>query len=419
MGIKHNSLYYYLFAASLCGYPLIAAITGALGVPNAEFAIALRAAIVTISISVLIMASGGRWRQAHKSVIILASIFWLAYSARIISQTLLFGEDLTNDPYYYWIWGFGASALPFFALSIGVKGQIDSRKFFLITYWMAFPSAVLVFLIASPTVLVGTVMIDTGRFRLEALNPISLGHLGATVLLLSYWALVFGARWRPAFRLFIFVGMGLGAYLLLASNSRGPLLSVLVALVFMALFGAGRRRIASALLTAALLLSFFPAVAFVEDRLGMDIMARISFGTIRSEVNVVARVDLYASAAEELARHPFLGSGIEETASGRYPHNVIIEAYMATGLFFGTIFLALCFALVALAIRLFHAAPEFGWASILFVQYFVGAQVSGALYSATTFWTVAGCMIFLGAGLVAVRGNLHGSSSGSAMKASR
>lgn len=419
MSVKHNSLYYFLFAASLCGYPLVAAITTTFGLRNFEFAVVLRAMIAVVSIFVLLLAFGKKMSGAQKLVILLASVFWLAYSARIIIQTLLGNENLTNNPYYYWIWGFGASALPFFALSFGVKGQLDSKKYFLITFWVAFPAAVLVFFNASTTVLVDSILIDTDRIRLNALNPISLGHLGATVLLLSYWALVFGVRWRPAFRILIFTGLGLGVYLLLASNSRGPLLSVSAALMFMALFGVGKRRVTSALLTVALLVSFFPAVAFVEDRLSIDIMRRVSFKTIGSEVNVVARVDLFASAVDELARHPFLGSGIEEAASGRYPHNLIIESYMATGIFFGTIFLALCISFMALAIRLFCTKAEYGWASVLFVQYFVGAQVSGALYSATSFWTVAGCMIFLGAGLVVNGGTLSNSTRNSAIGASQ
>jgi O-antigen ligase len=235
---------------------------------------------------------------------------------------------------------------------------------------------------------------NSGRARLVTLNPISLGHLGASLLLVSLAVLIAGRDHEITLRALAFVGLIFGIVLLIASNSRGPIVAAAVAILFGWFAQRGRRRLNLTVIAVGLYLAFNPALLLVETHFGATTYSRLYGQSLGEEVNVVARLTLYQSAFEAFSQNLLFGAGLEMTESSSYPHNVTLEAFLATGLFGGLVFLALELAAILAAWRICRIDKRFLWAGMIVVQYVIASQFSGTIYAAAQFWPAIGLVTF-------------------------
>jgi O-antigen ligase len=106
-------------------------------------------------------------------------------------------------------------------------------------------------------------------------------------------------------------------------------------------------------------------------------------------------------AWREYLDHPWFGSSIVERNALIYPHNAIVEAFMATGTFGGSAFALLVLAAIYRAVRLIRRDPGTAWIPICFFQQLIGAMFSGGLYGNVPLWGMMAIM--LGADLPAIR----------------
>jgi len=229
-----------------------------------------------------------------------------------------------------------------------------------------------------------------------------MGHLGVSLFMLSVWFVFQSVGSTTNMVRFVQVtGIGAGFYLCLASNSRGPLFALLVCIAALFFFSGARRRIGIIVLIIAGSLSALPLAKYLNDVHGISTYSRIFNQSQVQQAKGDARLDLYANALSSFADKPFLGSGLEEYKIGFYPHNVIIESLMATGVFGGALFILLIVALLINGARSYKQDPSTGWAFLLALQYIVGAQFSGALYSSGPFWiSIALLIVILSPGSV-------------------
>jgi O-antigen ligase len=137
-------------------------------------------------------------------------------------------------------------------------------------------------------------------------------------------------------------------------------------------------------------------VLFLKS-LGSNIDQRIAATVERTESGKESRLDLWQSAWEDFLDHPLTGRAME----GRYdiyPHNLLIESFMATGMFGGGAFLwALLLGLRA-AFRLIGRSSEYGWIGFLFIQMTVYGCFSGSLWSLSGFWYMLAAVLVYGHG---------------------
>jgi O-antigen ligase len=137
----------------------------------------------------------------------------------------------------------------------------------------------------------------------------------------------------------------------------------------------------------------------VQERLGFRAVDRIvALRDLRADASTEVHVEGARGAWEEFLDHPAFGSGLDESRTGEYPHNVVIESFMATGVLGGAAFsiILLCSSVAAAKLMTTNATR---WISLLYVQYLVSALVSGALYLSGTMW----CFIAAVIGLAAAR----------------
>jgi O-antigen ligase len=161
-------------------------------------------------------------------------------------------------------------------------------------------------------------------------------------------------------------------------------------------------------ISVLVILGYMLAVRF-EETGQFRLVARIAATFIGTDMAVTARQQSFAGAWEQFARSPIVGDALEEETTRFYPHNVVLESFMATGIAGGLSFIALLsFALWA-AYRLIKWHSEHAWVGVIFLQYLIGAQFSGAIYAATTMWTFIGATLALYYGTRASKGKFqHG-----------
>ena len=104
------------------------------------------------------------------------------------------------------------------------------------------------------------------------------------------------------------------------------------------------------------------------------------------EVSTIGRLDLYSSAWNLFLDNPLFGAGLEDPTFGGYPHNVVIEAFMATGFAGGVAFVIGVVAMVYAAFVVIRELPLYAWMALIALQQLLSAQFSGTLIQSTTMW---------------------------------
>ena len=152
--------------------------------------------------------------------------------------------------------------------------------------------------------------------------------------------------------------------------------------------------------------SFMPAIlaslAFSGDESSFGMMARI--GNLLTEVSGggdeagSGRVGLWGLALGQFFGSPVVGSGIVEQVNQVYPHNHVIESFMATGFIGGSAFVVISFIGLKASLVLLRGNSTQGWIGVIYVFYFVGGLVSAPIYN-YEFWfslcaTVSAASIF-------------------------
>lgn len=225
-----------------------------------------------------------------------------------------------------------------------------------------------------------------GLNRLSAFgaNPISFGRAIGSLFL---WCAVLGIEGRLR-GVVAASAVAVAGLLLVASGSRGPLLSALggLALAGMLYYRRDRRMLLRFSLAALMVtVSVTFALASAPETSGERI-ERFAQGDLgRSELT---RVDAYLQSLDLIAAHPAgvgwggFASRIDQSGLGgyerQYPHNMLLEAYLEGGWLVGS-YLLLLLAWSGSRILRLPRAPENHGLFLFFLYFLMNAMVSGDL----------------------------------------
>ena len=187
-------------------------------------------------------------------------------------------------------------------------------------------------------------------------------------------------------RLLVFAAIGLGALLTIYANSRGPLVSLLLAFGLMLL--ARFRRRTTWPIVLVLLLATAAGSGEIADILfsSNGIIDRFNAISTGNDLSSAYRLIAYNGAWNQFVDNPLFGNAIEEQITNFYPHNVVLEALMATGLIGGIPFIGLLFLALHAAWKIMQSASGEVWIGLLTIQYIVAHQMSFSLVQATPMW---------------------------------
>ena len=261
------------------------------------------------SLSLFFVATLGQIRLDNWRLLILC--IWFAMVLRLSFDTLVAGIDGADYALQLFILG---SALPVLALY-----KLDSydQKIFALTALIVTSVGSLTSLFANYFEAFGESDL-TGRLSSVSLNPVSLGHLAVSGFFCSLVLMRQTALWA---RIPIVVVMAGLLFVLVQTGSKGPMLSLAIAL----LMWASQRGIGGRLIALAV-----PAIALLMIYSSSPLSERLA--AINVDPSTVDRVILIQDSIQQIVSSPWFGSASIELNSGYYPHNVVLEAAMSFGL---------------------------------------------------------------------------------------
>lgn len=224
-----------------------------------------------------------------------------------------------------------------------------------------------------------------GTFRTEgveagSISPLSLGYMAA--LGIGYCLLDFLRLKKYPF-LLIVVFLACGVFLLTIGASRGPIVAIAVSAVYIFLT---MEKTFKNLISGVLLVSITigASVSFVEYS-GSGLLDRIdrsaeAFSEGDTQGRGLARLSIYEETIQIIKENSVLGSDIA-LPSGHWPHNYVLEATMAVGIF--AIFLVIPWLAALGKIFIDTKADEKQWLYLWFLQTTVMNMFTEAIWSGT------------------------------------
>ncbi len=211
----------------------------------------------------------------------------------------------------------------------------------------------------------------------EILNPISYGHTGVILILL---AVSYLHNNNLVLKLFLFGLIILGTANVALAASRTPVMELIASLLFLFIINFRKIRFKNILfvfIVLGLLFYYFSDYFFVFNTL----VDRLESTGLNSDQGNVERVDLFSDAIRVAYENPLFGAH----AINSYPHNLILESFMALGLFGGFLMIYIFFRGIAAAVYLMQN-PKLNWLGLLLLTQLVSSLMSGAIWNSMIFW---------------------------------
>jgi O-antigen ligase len=391
-----------VMTGTLAGFLMVSYIPGALGVDSRVATVPFRGLMLLLLLYALYRLVGVRHLRVRLSVTTLVVVFfWTAYSLRFIADATLLQIPLGSPPTDMALSLF-AMCLPTFIVLYLIR---DISLYGKALTWTTLALGLCCLASMFRTRTSQDVTLH-GRYQgNDILNPVSYGHMGVTAIILGLFVLLQIGRTRKRWYLRLLASgtVCLGAFSILAASSRGALVAGIVLVPIVGYLGL---RCGSKLFTIGICiaLGFVLSIAityFSQNGLKLDRLLGSAAAYNIANDSVNSRHNMIRDAWSEYLDHPWLGSSIVERNALIYPHNAIVEAFMATGTFGGTAFALLVLAAIYRAILLIRRDPATAWIPICFFQQLIGAMFSGGLYGNVSLWGMMAIM--LGADLPAIR----------------
>ncbi|PTR11625.1 O-antigen ligase family protein [Cereibacter azotoformans] len=396
MVLRFSYIAVLVFTLALQGYPAIAGFTQLVGIDNTPVSLAMRSFIVALSLLLLLNRPSVDFSGAHGIVVTALLAFWAAYFFRLLLASALEPSQLVNGASYYWMWAVGSCFTPMLAIIVSTGWfRVGSNQAFRATILIV--TAATAFIYLSVAINGVNALLANGRLQLTALNPITLGHTGAIFALLGVFITFRPNRMRDA-PLIVAAGMSmlaLGAVIVLGSGSRGAQIGSAVALLFFMSAQPIKRKLRMIAILLFVALALAPSMLEFIANAGMSSLERIDDALVGDDAALTGRLAAYDGAWSVFSESPVFGKSITEPVTGTYPHNIVLEALMATGVAGGVPLLVALLGGVYLGWRMLRRNSPSSWLAMLYVESLTGAMFSGAIYSVAPVWVSLAGLIAL------------------------
>jgi hypothetical protein len=229
---------------------------------------------------------------------------------------------------------------------------------------------------------------DEGK---ATINPITISLYGAYLFVLSLVLLTTNQLAVTTFqKALVMVSMMLGLLNLVLGASRGPMLFTVLAFVTVLLNAWRLNRFSSrglfiflGVLSALFVFFYFFVWPLIAD-IDFEFISRIAF-SLEGGVDGEDRDLSIAAAWQDFLHNPVIGSSFVGTLDGYYPHNIVVEALMATGILGGIWFLAYLFIVLFKCFVLLYKKISFPFA-IIMLGIIASSLLSGSLFMGVDLW---------------------------------
>ena len=378
MGYKRpwvvESLVALLFALTVAGYPIAGLLAAGFDLPSQATSVPFRLLVVGLATLIALMTMSQC--KIRKPVLFLLG-FWVSYLLRLVWDAAATDLQGADSALTFFV---AVVVVPCIALIVGTRSwrdELAAKLLFAIGGVVSFSALALEW---SGLAAARSLTEATSRLSTDTLNPITLGHVAVSVLLAAYCLL---DSWkRLGARLVLAAVSAASVVCLLQTGSKGPLISLAAAVVFLFVIGKARPSLLIMLVCVSSAGLYFSQTPITE---------RLFY--LGQDESTAQRIRLADDALQQILSNPSYGSAFVELNSQTYPHNLVIEAMMALGIPLGLLFVSLCLYGLWRAFRLRRLKTTF--LALIFVQYFVAALLSGSLYGSAGFWASLALLINL------------------------
>lgn len=387
-----------LYALTLVGFPLASTLPITLGVGSQAVTVPFRLLMVALTAGALYFCLLRSSRLAFGATVLLSLALWLLLLGRVFLDTVF--DPLPGEPgmpvSQYLLLSIGAGFLPALAfLEIPTRATLDVAR--RVTEVLGAVALVALLYLGLRGVFEGRIF---SRLSTEILNPISVGHLGASVFLVTLAGL---ATSRGAAKLLRMLLIVLSLVVVVASGSRGPIVAALLLAILHVLLGQLRRGLSVGGLVlrigaiAGAVVLFAAAIVFIESTTNAQITSRFygGFGDASSQ----ERMLLFRGAWQQFSEQPLAGHAYVELGLMTYPHNLVLETMMATGVVGLAVLLLVLLGATLAGGRVLLADARTAWPGLLLLQYLIALMFSGSILLDGRFWAMLFAVLAIDAGL--------------------
>lgn len=389
-------------------YPLSVFLILTMGVPSTPVNVGFRAASAAVSLlAIALWILNPRHRLKLLKPAWFLFIFWFFYTIRLLYDIEIAGVKFGGKPKSL-IYGFafGNILLPLIATTLWIR-QIKTDKIIKVIYW---------FLILANVLTLITLIKQNGGFSISMfysranafsdankgdesiLNPITIGFFGGLLSTCAIYSVLIVKRSKIWIHLPIFV---LGLLLLVLGASRGPFVSTFLTMIICLMY---RFRI-----------SYSKSITFMKLGLGVFLIVLTLNKTVLQNFSLddfqmynrmskfmedqqkdrTEKRDLsFASAWQDFLDSPIIGKQFVGTFDNFYPHNIILELFMATGLIGAFLFFGFLLpVLYKMLLSYINRDNEYFFFALLFCPILIGRMFSGALFMSIDLWLIMTLMI--------------------------
>jgi len=341
----------------------------------------------TLAIALIVLFLNINLKKRNNIYLTLLLVFFALYIFRLFWSITLVGDTVAthfpNHNQYYWL-TIGVVFIPMLSMMYCYK-KINVTLLF----WTVLVSGlvVLLFTMQANTAIMQADAATVRQAGNAAINTISYGHYATMIALFSLYGLLFGNQ-RKYVNLIFIAGFLFAVFIVLRAGSRSPIVALVVISVIM-VFYKGKKK-----LTGMLFLAFLASLFLIFRN---DIIMLInSFAPIAIDrLELMAEGDsserdiLLKYAWNQFLDSPFFGRDFviaHGIAAGEYPHNIIIESFMALGVLGGGIMLFLLIIASVQSLKLIKQRDIFALFAIIFIQRLILHMFSLAIYMGDIFF---------------------------------
>ncbi len=364
--------------------------------PSRYYSVPVRFGVALLMIIVLYSQKRNQIKATYSNLLFL--IFWFFYLLSVIRYFLF--DELSFD-YALDIYGYSLiyAIIPFFFYSsfssnfylnsinraIILSGIILSIISF-IQYWGLF--------LSTGVSRISSLVYFEGQ-DFKYLSDLALSYSGSIVIGLSLFNLLYLHN-SFKFKLFNITALLFALIPFLLGASRGSVFSLIVPFIFIFLFNGAysmKKRI-----IIFLVLGFLIVIsAFFADIVGSSVFSRTINITadIESGNDSAARLDIWYTSILQFLDSPIFGDFVLNRKWNFYPHNIIVEVLMSTGIVGFLPFLLLLFFTLKRSVLIIKNNINDAWISIIFLQGLLMSLVSGSVTDNIVFWSGMGLVFSL------------------------
>ncbi|MBK7095865.1 MAG: hypothetical protein IPH57_12780 [Saprospiraceae bacterium] len=344
-----------------CGYPLSASLGLLLRLPTDQVNFASKAFFLVLALLLLSIVLFKRKAQYFTWMGILVLLFWVLYLFRLGVDMFIFNiKDNFNSNFLILSYAIGACFIPSIAL-IFTSRYIDLKKF-IINIWiiLIIINILLLFQVFqnvdnfSIEIFQNRVGIRAEKQKAEVINSILISFYGGLLIVVSVCKLLFNRVTKIIKILILWSSIAVGILSLLLGASRSPIILtifIIIAMLIIYFLKVYRASVKSLSNFIFYLIVCVFVIGQVKSKLSSNdfiIYERlVSFKKDRIAGYKEERDYEQEAAIKDFENSPILGNHFVNSYDKTYPHNVVLESFMAMGIVGGILF-------VIIIVRSFH-----------------------------------------------------------------